>query len=178
MKKIAIGLATMLSLSGCNMPSDEEVLENAIRTELAQQGTVDAVNLVRQDENRITGHVDMRDATGRQGRLNCTAERTEGRSFDWRCLSAIDEGVLQEMETEVRQRMAQEGEVVEVDMQRGVDDDNMTGYVVLRDSAGTELRLPCRAVRDAEGLFGWRCGQRAEQWAVERRTQTRAQGGR
>jgi len=179
MIRMTFALGALLTLAACNMPTDEAVLENSIRTELGKQGTVEEVNLTRQDENTIIGHVEMRDTAGRQGRLNCTAERVQGgSSFNWQCLSVIDEGVLQEMEAEVRQRMEQEGEVIEVHMQRGGDDDNMTGHVVLRDAAGTELRLPCRAVRDSEGLFGWRCGQRAEEWAVERRAGGGQQAGK
>jgi hypothetical protein len=156
MKKLSVTLA-LLALAAC--ASEEEQLENAIREGLANQGTVQEVNLTVSDENNLTGYAMIRENSGREGRLNCTAQRGEGSNFNWRCSPAIDEATLQEMETAIRTNLAAQGEVVEVDMQRGADDDHMTGHAVLRDGAGGEVRVPCSAERTEGANFSWRCGE-------------------
>ena len=138
MIRMTFALGALLTLAACNMPTDEAVLENSIRTELGKQGTVEEVNLTRQDENTIIGHVEMRDTAGRQGRLNCTAERVQGgSSFNWQCLSVIDEGVLQEMEAEAAARGA--------DAILGIDLDYETvggqGSMLMVSASGTAVRL-------------------------------------
>ena len=159
MKPVAICLGALLALGGCKVASEEDQLENAIRENLSNQGTVQEVELTKTDENNMTGHVMIRENSGRTGRLNCTAQRTSGSSFNWRCSPAIDEQVLTEMENVIRQELSQQATVVSVEMNRQNDDNHMTGFAVVRDAAGTEVRANCTAERDATniGSFNWEC---------------------
>jgi hypothetical protein len=159
MKRLAISLGFALAAAACTVSSEEDQLENAIRENLSNQGTVQEVELTRQDDNNMNGFVVMQDRSGRRGRLNCTAQRAEGTNFNWRCSPAIDESVLQEMENQIRQELSQQGTVVEVDMQRQNDDNHMTGHAKVRLADGTEVTAPCTAERDSTnvGTFNWRC---------------------
>ena len=159
MKKLSISLAVLAAVTGC--ASEEEQLEDAIREGLANQGTVQEVNLTETDENNLTGYAMIRENSGREGRLNCTAQRGEGSNFNWRCSPAIDEATLQEVETAIRTNLAAQAEVVEVDLQRAGDDDHMTGHAVVRDGTGGEVRVPCSAERIEGANFNWRCGEQA-----------------
>ena len=161
MKKVFGTLAVLFALAGC--ASEEEQLENAIREGLANQGTVQEVDLAASDENNLTGYAVIRENSGRQGRLNCTAQRAEGSNFNWRCSPAIDEATTQEMETAIRTNLAAQAEVVEVEMRRAADDDHMTGHALLRDGSGGEVRVPCTAERTQGANFSWRCGEEAAQ---------------
>jgi hypothetical protein len=159
MNRKAIVLAALLGVAGCNMASEEDQLENAIREGLSNQGTVQEVNLTRQDENNINGFAMVRETSGRSGRLNCTAQRTDGSNFNWRCSPAIDQSVLDEMEGQIRTQLAQQADVVEVSLERAGDDNHMAGYVRVRDGVGGEERVPCSAERTQGANFAWRCGE-------------------
>lgn len=159
MKKTYVTLALLFALAGC--ASEEEQLENAIREGLANQGMVQEVDLTVSDENNMTGYAVIRENSGRQGRLNCNAQRSEGSNFNWRCSPAIDEATVQEMETAIRNNLAGQADVASVDMQRAGDDNHMTGHAVIRDGAGGEVRVPCTAERTEGANFSWRCGEDA-----------------
>jgi hypothetical protein len=180
MKTKALAMAGLLILAGCNVASEADRLEEAVSEQLANQGTVEEVSFTAQDENSMTGHAMIRRDSGEPRRMNCTARRASGSNFDWNCVQAIDAPILQEMEGMIRERMAEQGEVIEVDMQRSGDDNNMAGHVVVRAPTGEEVRTPCRAVRDdpAESLFSWRCGAEAEAWARERAAGREGEGGK
>ncbi len=160
MRKAAICLGCALALAGCS--SEEDRLENAMRETLAAQGNVQQIEMTRQDENRMTGFAVVQRANESQGRrLGCTAERDPSKGaayYNWRCQPAIDEAMLTEIENSIRQNLAARGSVEEVEMSRR-DDDNMTGFVRVRDGSGMEVRLDCSAARDAAnaGNFTWRC---------------------
>lgn len=158
MKAFAISLGFALLAAGCSIQSEEDQLENEIRNQLASQGNVLDVQLTKQDENNMTGFADIRDNDGRQGRLACTARRTEGTQFQLNCVPSITEDVVQEMENNIRTHLSQQGEVVEVDLSRQ-DDMNMTGHAVVRAADGREIRANCTAVREnpSSRLFNWRC---------------------
>lgn len=157
--KRAIILTALLGVAGCSFGSEEDRLENAIREELTKQGNVQEVNLTRQDENTIAGYAMIREHSGRSGRLNCTAQRTEGSNFNWRCSPAIDQSVLDEMEGQIRTQLAAQGDVREVSLERAGDDNHMAGYVLIGDGAGGETRVPCSAERTEGANFNWRCGE-------------------
>ncbi|MDQ8754629.1 hypothetical protein RCO27_00145 [Sphingosinicella sp. LHD-64] len=161
MNRTVIVMAALLGAAGCNMASEEDRLENSIREELGKQGTVQEVNLTRQDENNMVGYATIREHSGRSGRLNCTAQRTEGANFNWRCSPAIDQAVLDEMEGQIRTQLAQQADVAEVSLERAGDDNHMAGYVVVREGGG-ETRVPCTAERTEGANFSWRCGEETE----------------
>jgi hypothetical protein len=160
MNKIAIYLGGALAVAGCSMSSDEDRMENAIRTELSKNGaTVNQVEMTRAGDN-MTGFAEVRTANGDEGRLNCTATRdtTKAGSYNWRCLPAIDQRIVDGMESTIRRSLAEQNEVVEVEMTRQ-DDMRMTGHAVVRDGNGSEVRANCTATRENEASnnFNWRC---------------------
>lgn len=159
MKKIAICLGCALAVAGCSMASDENRMENAIRAELSKNGTVKQVQMTRQGDN-MTGFAEVRTADGSEGRLNCTAtpDTTKAGSYNWRCLPAIDQRVVDGMKRTIRESLAQQAEVREVEMTRQ-DDMRMTGHALLRDGSGNEVRANCTATRESEASnhFNWRC---------------------
>jgi hypothetical protein len=157
LKLSLIGVATLV-LAACDMASQEDQLENSIRNSLESQGNVQQVEMTKQDEENFTGFAVIRDRNGREGRLNCTARRTEGTNYDWRCLPTITEPVVAEMEALIRTELERQATVLEVDMTRQ-DDNNMTGFARVQDAAGNEIRTTCVAARSPVGTsnFSWRC---------------------
>ena len=166
MNRQVFALAAVLALIGCDNVSEEDQLENAIREELTKQGEVRQVEMTKQGEDKMSGFVMIRENSGREGRLACTAERDAETSttFNWSCSPAIDDKVLQEMEDTIRKELSARAPVIEVEMQRGEDDNNMSGFALLGEEGGEQARIPCRAVRDAQniGSFNWSCGEEAE----------------
>lgn len=158
-----IAIATLLlGTAGCTIGgSVEDDLENSIRTTLSNQGTVQEVNLTRQDDENLNGFAVVRDPTGSEVRFACTAQRSQGSDYNWRCQPTIDERVLAQVEGVIRNRLSTQADVVEVDMQRGADDDHMTGHATIRGGNGEQVRVPCSAQRSPTGGFDWRCGQDA-----------------
>ena len=161
MKALAISLGLGLALAGCNVSSEEDQLEESIRNNLSAQGNVQQVELSRQDENTLTGFAILRDQNGLEGRYSCTARRTEGTNFNWQCQQQIDDQIIQRMENNIRQELAQQAEVLQVELSRQ-DDNRMSGYALLRDQSGMEVRTNCTATRNASNAanFNWEC-QRA-----------------
>lgn len=164
MKRIAICLGATLALAACS--SEEQQLENSIRENLSSRGNVTEVDLAKQDDNHLTGHAVV-NANGQNSRLNCTAERTGGKgaNFSWRCVPAIDEAALNEMENTIRQSYASRATVGEVEMRRQ-DDDHMTGFATLTDGQGNAARVDCTAERVPEGNFSWRCNPAGQSGAA------------
>ena len=92
MKTEAILLITLLGLTACSA-SDEDEVKTAIREGLAQRGTVLQVEIVRRDEDHMTGFAILRNHAGDEVRMNCTVERESvstmmNEGFSWRCLPA------------------------------------------------------------------------------------------
>jgi len=162
MRAFAISLGgALLMLAGC--ASEEDQLENAIRENLASRGTVKQVELTKSDDNNMTGFAVIQTATG-EGRMNCTAQRTQGANFNWRCVPAIDEAMLTQMENTIRQSLSEQATVLAVEMSRQ-DDDHMTGHAQVRDRNGTEGRVNCTAARETGGTgnFNWECAAPASE---------------
>jgi hypothetical protein len=156
---ISLGLAlAVTAVTACTVESEEDQLENAIRNQLAGQGNVLDVELTRQDDNNMNGFANIRDNEGREGRLNCTARRTEGTNFQLNCLPAITDQIVQEMENNIRTTLARQGEVLQVDLTRQ-DDMRMTGFALVRAGDGTEVRANCTATREnpSSRMFNWEC---------------------
>lgn len=158
MKAITISLGGALLLAGCTISSEEDQLENSIRENLSARGNVQDVQLTKQDDDNLSGFAVVRLPTGIEGRLDCTARRTEGTNFSWRCVPSIDEALLTQIEGTIRQTLADQGTVLAVEMTRR-DADSMTGYAQIRDTAGNEGRLSCTATRETgeAGNFDWEC---------------------
>ena len=159
MRTIAICLGGALAVAGCSISSDEDRMENAIRAELSKNGTVNQVEMTRQGDNMI-GFAEVRTADGSEGRLNCTAtpDTAKAGSYNWRCLPAIDQRVVDGMKNTIRQSLARQAEVRELELTRQ-DDMRMTGHALLRDGNGNEVRANCTATRENEASnhFSWRC---------------------
>ena len=158
MKRIAIYLGCALALAGCS--SDEDRMENSIREELSKNATVKQVEMTRASDGSMTGFAEIRTADGAEGRLNCTAtpDAAKASSYNWRCLPAIDQRIVDGMEGTIRESLARQAEVSEVEMTRQ-DDMRMTGHALLRDGNGNEIRTNCTATRENEASnnFNWRC---------------------
>ena len=159
MKRIAICLGCTLAFAACSMASDEDRMENAIRAELSKNGTVNQVEMTRQGDNMV-GFAEVRGADGNEGRLTCTATRdtTKAESYNWRCLPAIDQRMVDNMKTTIRQSLSQQGDVLEVELARQ-DDMRMTGHALVRVPDGSEVRAECNVTRENEASnhFNWRC---------------------
>lgn len=157
MKRIAIYVGCGLAIAGCS--SDEDRMENAIRAELSKNATVKQVEMTRQGDN-MTGFAEIQAADGSGGRMSCSAtpDTTKAGSYNWRCLPAIDQRVVDGMKNTIRQSLAQQAEVREVELTRQ-DDMRMTGHVLLRARNGNEVRANCSATREneASNQFNWRC---------------------
>lgn|GEM_PF-3051330 len=162
MRKIAIGLGCALAAAGCSMSSEADRLENAMRETLAARGEVKQVEMTAQDADRMTGFASVRPAgASADSRLNCTATRDPAKGaayYNWRCVPAIDEALLNEMKQTIRTALAAQATVQQVEMTRQ-DDDHMTGYAIVRDANGNEVRTNCTATRDNsdQGNFSWEC---------------------
>lgn len=161
MGKIVLSAGLMLVLAGCQVQSEEDMIEGSIRNTLSNQGNIQEVEITKQDQDNFSGFAVVRDTNGQTNRLNCTARRgaDKGSNFDWRCLPTIDEATLTNVENAIRQDLSQRGNVTQVEMTRQ-DDSNMTGFADLQDSSGNRYRSNCTAQRERETStnFDWRCG--------------------
>lgn len=159
MKTFAIGLGCTLALAACSMESDENRMANAIRAELSKNATVTQVEMTRQGDNMV-GFAEVRTADGSEGRMTCTAapDTTKAGSYNWRCLPAIDQRMVDNMKNTIRQSLAQQGEVRELELSRQ-DDMRMTGHAVVRVANGNDVRADCTVTRENEASnhFNWRC---------------------
>jgi len=169
MKRLAIYLGCALA-AGCSMSGQEDALENSIRENLAPRGEVKQVEMTRQDGDHMRGFATVRPAgAAADSRLDCIATRDLAKGavfYNWRCVPAIDEALLTQMEATIRQSLAAQAEVQAVEMTRR-DDDHMTGFATVRDAAGNEIRANCTATRDGDdqGNFSWECRPPGEEAA-------------
>ena len=76
------------------------------------------------------------------------------------CTPAVDDQMIDQMEGEVRNGLAAQGTVKQVELTRE-SDDRMTGYAVVEPSAapGSDVRFECTAERQGESgtMFNWQC---------------------
>lgn len=162
-RSLALALAMTMAGAGCTLEGQEDQLENSIRQNLSGQGNVQQVELTKQGDGSFTGFAVVRRANGIDNRLNCTAQPTAGSTsnFNWRCLSAVDEATLQEMENAIRENLARQATVLEVDLDRQ-DDNSMIGFARVRDANGNEIRTECTATREnpESSNFQWACRPR------------------
>jgi len=160
MKTIALYLGCALAVAGCSMSSEEDRMENAIREELSKTTAVNQVEMTREGDNMV-GFAEVRSPDGSGGRLTCRAvpDATKAGSYNWRCLPAIDQRMVDSMEGTIRESLARQGnEVVEVELTRQ-DDMRMTGHAVVRGGDGGQVRATCTATRENEASnhFNWTC---------------------
>ncbi len=96
------------------------------------------------------------------------------------CTPAVDDSMINQMEEAVREGLAAQGEVKEVELTKE-NDDRMTGFAVIEPSEapGTEARFDCTAERQGETgtQFSWRCNP-AAQSADAGSTSSPADGGK
>lgn len=162
MKALLVSFGAATLLAGC-AGSDEQQMENAIRTGLTNAGEVQEVDLTQQADGNMSGFAVVRGQDGNVIRVNCTANRTQGRQFAWRCAApARSPQALENMKNLIRQSYAGEATVLQIELS-WQDDDHMTGFVMLRDRAGNEGRHICTAARDPANPanFPWRCAPEA-----------------
>ena len=155
---LMIGLAVLPAPPSAG--DDVETVEQAIRQALvADAAVVFLVEMRRVDADNLAGFADIRDAEGHEGRLGCTARRSQPDSFDFNCLPMITDQVVTEMEGDIRNTFAaQDQQVVRIDLDRQ-DDMRMAGYALVRGSDGTEVRTHCTVLRERpeSRTFNWTC---------------------
>jgi hypothetical protein len=151
---IMIGLALAAAQAG----TDEAMVENSIRDELSRQGRVLQVEMTQRGADHLHGFAVLVDADGVEGRVDCTAQRTDKESFAWDCLPVITEPVIRAIEGIIRTNLAAQGEVLEIDMDRA-NDQRMVGRARLRTADGTVIRANCTADREnpRSRTFNWEC---------------------
>lgn len=147
-----------LTLAAAQGSEDETTVENSIRDELSRQGRVLQVEMRQRDTDHLTGFAVMVDEDGVEGRVDCTAQRTDKESFAWDCLPVITEPVISAIEGIIRTNLAAQGEVLEIDLDRA-SDQRMVGHARLRTADGTVIRANCTADREnpRSRTFNWEC---------------------
>ena len=147
-----------LTLAAAQGSEDEATVENSIRDELARQGRVLQVEMRQRDADHLAGFALLLDEEGSEGRVDCTAQRTDKESFAWDCLPVITEPVIRRIEGIIRTELAAQAEVLEVDLDRQ-DDQRMIGRARVRTADGTLVRANCSAVREnpRSRTFNWEC---------------------
>jgi hypothetical protein len=76
-------------------------------------------------------------------------------------LAACGASAEEEVETAIREGLSERGTVLQVEIARQ-GEDRMTGFALLRNRAGTDVRMDCTAEREGEKSlmgesFSWRC---------------------
>lgn len=81
--------------------ADLRLIENTIRTSLASQGSVEQVQMTKENDNRMSGFAQLRNAYGAVGRFACSAVREGDTSrFNWRCAPPGEAAPTDEATTE------------------------------------------------------------------------------
>ena len=82
------------------------------------------------------------------------------------CTPQVDDDVINQMENAVREGLAEQGTVKQVELNRE-NENRMTGYALVepRNAPGTELRFSCTADREGDtgSRFNWRCTPPSQQ---------------
>ena len=149
MKAVVI-LGAAALLAGCNSNNEQNRVESGIRNLLSEQGNVTELSLTRQGDGNYAGPAAVRTADGATARLNCTATR-QGDQYMTNCRQIIDDALLEQLKTSLRQTYAARGVTV-VDFQlTRLDEDRIGGHIDLRAPDGEEARLPCTGGRPTSG---------------------------
>ena len=137
---------------------DEALVEGSMREQLSRQGQIVQLEMIQRNADYLDGFAIVRDAEGVEGRVDCTARRTEGDSFQWDCLPVITDPILRHMERQIRASLVQQVEVLELALGRQ-DDQRMLGNARLRTREGRVIAARCTAVREdpRSRTFNWEC---------------------
>ena len=155
MKAIAVSLGLALAAAGCTAESHEDQLENQLRNQLSSQGNVTGIELTREGDN-ITGYAEIQHPQLGPVRLNC-AGRVEGARSNANCAPAVTDQLIQDMENNMRRQLSQQGELLELDLERQ-DDMRITGSGRLRVADGTEVPLDCNITRQSANSLNFNGG--------------------
>ena len=157
MKALSISLGALcVLLAGCNGRNEQQFVENGIRGQLSAQGNVTQISMTKQGDGNYSGTATLRTADGADAHVTCTAGRT-GDGFTTNCRQTIDDALLTQLKTSLRQSFAAQGiTVVDLQLSRQ-DDDHITGRADLRNAAGEEARFPCAGARNANGRVEVNC---------------------
>ena len=154
MKKVAIPLGALCALlMGCNRESEDEYIRRGVSNTLESHGNVQQVAMTKGADNNYSGTATVRRADGRSIPYNCTANRNQAQQqFDIRCLQALDQALLDELETNMRRSLeAQRLTVGEIELTKR-DDNNVTGFAQVSDpNTGESARLVCSGARPPAG---------------------------
>ncbi len=154
MKNLALSIsAACLLLAACNREDEGQFIHNAVGNTLASNGNVQQVAMTRGADNNYSGTATVRRADGRSIPYNCTARRdAAARQWQIRCLQAIDQVLLDELETNMRRSLeGQQLTVGEIEFTRR-DENNVTGFAQVSDpTTGETARLVCGGARPPNG---------------------------
>lgn len=156
MKRFALTVAIALGLTACGDTKSE--LETDMKATLANQMTVTDVQLTADATGNYSGYAIGKALNGLDARRNCSATKS-GSTWKWSCISGVDDETLREMEGNIRKGLEDKGEVVEVHLRKGADDDNMVGGATVRVD-GETIAATCTAVREPLKTgtnFRWEC---------------------
>ncbi|MES2097879.1 MAG: hypothetical protein V4459_14075 [Pseudomonadota bacterium] len=156
MKRIAFAFTIVLGLAACG--DNKATLETTINSALENQMTVSEVNMTADASGNYSGYAKGKTKDGLAATRNCVATRSES-DFNWSCVPGIDEDTLRSVENTIKAGLAEKGEVTEVHLKKGADEDHMVGGVSLTvdDQAVTAT---CTAERDplkTGTSFKWSC---------------------
>lgn len=160
MKSVTISLGVLcVLLAGCNKQSEEALIENAVSNTLAAQGNVQQVDLTKGADNNYSGTASIRGADGRSIRFNCSARRNEAQQqFDINCGQVIDQALLDQLQTNMRQSLEQQSLTVSDVRLTKQDEDHVTGFAQVSDpNSGESARLVCTGARQNGGRILARC---------------------
>lgn len=158
MKGLVISLSGALLIAGCSGGDNEQQqIENAVRAQLAEAGTVTQVEMSRRNADEYGGFAVVQGADGHETRVNCTMRRN-GSRFSGVCGQVIDQRLIDQVQTSIREQLAAQGlTVTQVQMARR-DDDTLAGHAMVRDASGNQGQINCTSSRNAsDGRFGLNC---------------------
>ena len=155
--KAGFGLLALLVIAGCSSRSREEQVEDSIRNELSKQGEVQDVEMRRDGDDRMSGTATMRRGDDRI-RLRCNAQLS-GQTVDFTCGQEMSEALLRESENSIRSMYQERGAVVREVSLDSSGENRMSGFAIIADGSGNELRLSCTGDRKQDGTFDLHCGQ-------------------
>lgn len=145
-------LATLVLPAACTVETPQSRVEKAIREGMAMHGSVGAVEMAIQEDGTYRGSAVVRDTAGTESQLRCTTAfvpEGEGTQTRWTCTTPLGRADLERIENALRERWSQRGGTVREVSMRRVDNDNMSGHIVVRAPYGETRRISCTAARNA-----------------------------
>jgi hypothetical protein len=155
MTRILAGMlgATCAFLAGCNRESEDAFIQRGVSNTLESHGNVQQVAMTKGANNNYSGTATVRRADGRSIPYECTANRNQAeQQWDIRCLQAIDQALLDELEANMRRSLeGQRLTIAALELTRR-DANSVGGFAQVSDpETGESARLVCSGARPPAG---------------------------